>query len=116
MEHFLGKEKEKEDQFCINYASRAVARATGHLYTPEERYDEWTKELTAEQHSLLYGPGHHTGGKKRYALESDGKQVRLANQAFDYCRDKFSTAPAGQGAKGSKALAGTGRLEMHGLM
>jgi len=72
--------------------------------------------LTAEQHSLLYGPGHHTGGKKRYALESDGKQVRLANQAFDYCRDKFSTAPAGRVAKGSKALAGTGRLEMHGLM
>jgi len=110
------KGKGERRSILYKYASRAVARATGHLYTPEERYGEWTKELTAEQHSLLYGPGHHIGGKKRYALESDGKQVRLANQAFDYCWDKFSTAPAGRGAKGSKALAGTGRLEMHGLM
>ncbi len=43
----------------------------------EERYGDWTKELTPEQHSLLYGPGHRTGNKKRFALESDGKAVWL---------------------------------------
>ena len=57
------------------YASRAAARAVGRFYTPEERYGEWTKELTPEQHSLLYGPGHHSGSKGRDALESDGEKV-----------------------------------------
>ena len=60
------------------YGSRAVARAVGRFFTPEERHGDWTKELTPEQHSLLYGPGHRTGNKKRYALESDGKAVWLA--------------------------------------
>ncbi|MCH8292435.1 phytanoyl-CoA dioxygenase family protein [Candidatus Poribacteria bacterium] len=59
------------------YASRAAVRAVGRFFTPEERYGEWTKELTPEQHSLLYGPGHHSGSKKRSALESNGNNVRL---------------------------------------
>jgi hypothetical protein len=57
------------------YASRAAARAVGRFFTPEERYGDWTKELTPEQHSLLYGPGHHSGSRTRPALDSDGKKV-----------------------------------------
>ena len=73
------KGKQQRRSILYKYASRAAARAVGRLFTPEERYGEWTKELTPEQHSLLYGPGHHTGNKKRYALESDGETVWLTD-------------------------------------
>jgi hypothetical protein len=69
------KGKGQRRSILFKYASRAAARAVGRFYTPEERYGEWTKELTPEQHSLLYGPGHHAGSKKRHALESDGEKV-----------------------------------------
>ncbi|MCH8292434.1 phytanoyl-CoA dioxygenase family protein [Candidatus Poribacteria bacterium] len=39
-----------------------------------------------------------------------------ANEAFEYCREKIPKGKAGRGSKGSKALVGTGRLEMHGLL
>ena len=69
------KGKGQRRSILYKYASRAVARAVGRFFTPEERYGEWTKELTPEQYSLLYGPGHHTGSKKRHTLESDGERV-----------------------------------------
>jgi ectoine hydroxylase-related dioxygenase (phytanoyl-CoA dioxygenase family) len=73
------KGKQPRRSILYKYASRAAARAVGRRFTPEERYGAWTKELTPEQHSLLYGPGHHTGNKKRYALESDGEKVWLVD-------------------------------------
>lgn len=57
------------------YASRGAARAVGKRYTPEQRYGDWVEDLTPEQHSLLYGPGHHSGDIKRPNLASDGKTV-----------------------------------------
>ncbi|MCZ6676366.1 MAG: phytanoyl-CoA dioxygenase family protein, partial [Candidatus Poribacteria bacterium] len=71
--------KSPRRSILYKYASRAAARAVGRFFTPEERYGEWTKELTPEGHSLLYGPGHHTGSRKRHALESDGEKVWLAD-------------------------------------
>ena len=69
------KGKGQRRSILYKYASRAAARAVGRFYTPQQRYGEWTKELTPEQHSLLYGPGHHAGSKGRYVLESDGEKV-----------------------------------------
>jgi len=45
------------------YTSRAAARAVGKHFTPEERYGDWVKELSPEQHAVLYGPGVHHGGR-----------------------------------------------------
>jgi len=59
----------------FKYASRGAARAVGRRYTPEQRYGDWVKELTPEQHSLMYGPGNEYGEKQRHNLESDGKRV-----------------------------------------
>ena len=59
----------------FKYASRGAARAVGNRYTPESRYGDWVADLTPEQHSLLYGPGHHSGNVKRPNLASDGKKV-----------------------------------------
>ncbi len=51
----------------------------------------------------------------RNALTPD--ELAAANEAIDYCLDKIPAGKPGQGARGSKALAGsTGRLEMHGLL
>ncbi|OGG51554.1 MAG: hypothetical protein A3F84_17710 [Candidatus Handelsmanbacteria bacterium RIFCSPLOWO2_12_FULL_64_10] len=69
------KGKGRRRSVLYKYASRAAARAVGLFFTPEERYGEWTKGLTPEHHSLLYGPGYHTGDKKRFNLGSDGERV-----------------------------------------
>ena len=56
------------------YASRAAARAVGKHFTPQERYGDWTNELTPEQQAVLYGPGVHHGGRLPI-LDSDGEKV-----------------------------------------
>lgn len=43
-------------------------------------------------------------------------EIAMANEAIDYCQDKILEREAGLGSKGSRALAGTGRLEVHGLL
>ena len=43
-------------------------------------------------------------------------ELKVANDAFDYCAERMRVAEAGRGSKGSEALSGTGRLEMHGLL
>ena len=57
------------------YASRDAARYVGRAFTPEQRYGDWTRQLSPEQRSLLYGPGHHSEMERRPALESDGRSV-----------------------------------------
>ncbi|MDA1190310.1 MAG: phytanoyl-CoA dioxygenase family protein [Candidatus Poribacteria bacterium] len=56
------------------YASRGAARAVGKYFTPQERYGDWTNELTPEQQAVLYGPGVHHGGRLPI-LDSDGKKT-----------------------------------------
>ena len=69
--------KHQRRSILYKYASRSAARAVGRYFTPEERYGDWTRELSPEAHSLLYGPGVHSG-RKRPRLESDGKRVWLS--------------------------------------
>ena len=61
------------------YASRAAARAVGKHFTPQERYGDWTNELTPEQQAVLYGPGVHDGGRLPI-LDSDGEKVWIAEK------------------------------------
>jgi ectoine hydroxylase-related dioxygenase (phytanoyl-CoA dioxygenase family) len=56
------------------YASRAAARTVGKRFTPQQRYGDWTHELTPEQQAVLYGPGVHHGGRLP-KLDSDGETV-----------------------------------------
>ncbi|MCZ6676367.1 MAG: phytanoyl-CoA dioxygenase family protein [Candidatus Poribacteria bacterium] len=44
------------------------------------------------------------------------EELAAANAAIDYCQDKIPVGEAGLGSRGSNALKGTGRLEMHGLL
>jgi hypothetical protein len=55
------------------YASRAAVRDIGRHFLPEDRFGQWTKDLTAEQRAVLYGPGVLTRGQLPI-LESDGKR------------------------------------------
>ncbi len=64
------------------YASRAAARAVGKHFTPQERYGDWTNELTPEQQAVLYGPGVHHGGRLPI-LNSDGKKVWIEGSSKD---------------------------------
>jgi len=71
------------------YAERAAARCVGRHFTPQERYGDWTDELTPEQQALLYGPGLHYDGKKLDipVIDSDGENVWLSDEkveVFEY--------------------------------
>ena len=59
------------------FASRGAARAVGRFFTPEERYGEWTAELSPEEQAVLYGPGVHVGDRLP-TLESDGESTWIA--------------------------------------
>ena len=76
--------KAKHDRRSVlyKYASRAAARAVGKHFTPQERYGDWTNELTPEQQAVLYGPGVHHGGRLPI-LNSDGKKVWIEGSAKD---------------------------------
>ncbi|MBK35928.1 MAG: hypothetical protein CME26_10430 [Gemmatimonadetes bacterium] len=73
------KAEHQRRSVLYKYASRGAARAVGRRYTPESRYGDWVKDLTPEQHSLLYGPGYHSGASHRANLGSDGKKVWLVD-------------------------------------
>ena len=59
------------------YASHGAARAVGRHFTPEQRYGDWTAQLSAAQRAVLFGPGVHTEGLLPI-LESDGDTVQVA--------------------------------------
>ena len=84
------------------YASRAAARAVGKHFTPQERYGDWTKELTAEQQAVLYGPGVHHGGRLPI-LDSDGKKVWIEGSAT--APKKTAKKTAKKAAKKAKKTA-----------
>ena len=61
------------------YASLAAVRDLGRHFLPEDRWGQWTVDLTVEQRAVLYGPGVLTRGRVPY-LESDGAHVRIAEE------------------------------------
>ena len=73
------KGKHTRRSVLYKYASRAAARATGLHFAPEDRFGAWTKELTAEQRAVLYGPGVHTRDELPL-LESDGEKAWTVRQ------------------------------------
>lgn len=81
------KANHKRRSVLYKYASRAAARAVGKHFTPQERYGDWTNELTPEQQAVLYGPGVHHGGRLPI-LNSDGKKVWIEGSAKDPVKSK----------------------------
>ena len=59
-----------------NYASRGAVRDLGRHFLPEDRWGQWTTDLTPEQRAVLYGPGVLTNGRVPY-LETDGSKVQI---------------------------------------
>lgn len=53
------KGKGERRSVLYKYAARHIARAAGPDAAPENRWGEWTKELTEEQRAVLYGPYVH---------------------------------------------------------
>ena len=58
------------------YTGGAVVAHAGRAFLPEEVWGDWTRELTPEQHAVLYGPGVDAAGRLPF-LESDGAVARV---------------------------------------
>ncbi len=70
------KAKHPRRSVLYKYAARAAVRDLGRHFLPEDRWGQWTAELSPEQQAVLYGPGVLTRDRVPY-LESDGVEVRI---------------------------------------
>lgn len=66
----------KKEFQCLRYrfTSRGNARSVGRFFAPEERYGDWSDELTAAERAVLYGPGVDDVPR----LESDGNRTWIS--------------------------------------
>ncbi len=72
------KAEHQRRSVLYKYAARAAVRDLGRHFLPEDRWGQWTAELTPEQQAVLYGPGVLTRNMVPY-LQSDGAEVRITD-------------------------------------